>query len=105
MTSSLWLVMQVIESNRHSAEKLETAASTADPVIAALLNEIAAESRRFADEIHQTVKSGSSAAVIRKRWPARNAPVSQDALSRLMERGRFSEDDDEEQAAPIRKAR
>jgi hypothetical protein len=66
MASSVWLVMQVIESNRHSAEKLETAASTADPVLAPLLTEVAAQSRRFADEIHQAVKSGSVVAGVRK---------------------------------------
>ena len=66
MASSLWLVMQVIESNRHSAEQLETAASTADPGLAPLLTEIAAQSRRFADEIHKAVKSGSAAAGVRE---------------------------------------
>ena len=64
MARSLWLVMQVIETNRHSAEQLETAASTADPDVASLLNEIAAQSRRFADEIYAAMKSGNAAAEI-----------------------------------------
>jgi hypothetical protein len=61
MASRLWLVMQLIEANRHSAERLETAASTADANLAPLLNEIAAQSRRFADEIYEAVQSGSAA--------------------------------------------
>ena len=59
MASSLWLVMQVIEANRHSAEQLETAASTADPRLAPILSQIAAQSRRFADEVYEAMKSGS----------------------------------------------
>jgi hypothetical protein len=62
MAKSLWLVMQVIETNRHSAEQLETAAAMADPDVASLLNEIAAQSRRFADEIYAAVKSESASA-------------------------------------------
>jgi hypothetical protein len=62
MARSLWLVMQVIETNRHSAEQLETAAAIADPDVASLLNEIAAQSRRFADEIYEAMKSGNAAA-------------------------------------------
>jgi hypothetical protein len=60
MASSLWLVMQVIEANRHCAEQLESAASTADPVLAPLLTEIAVQSRRFADEIYETMNSESA---------------------------------------------
>jgi hypothetical protein len=59
MASNLWLVMQVIEANRHSAEQLETAASTADPRLAPILSKIAAQSRRFADEVYEALKSGS----------------------------------------------
>jgi hypothetical protein len=62
MASSLWLVMQVIETNRHSAEQLETAASTADPNLARLLTEIASQSRRFADQIYEAMKSGGPTA-------------------------------------------
>jgi hypothetical protein len=51
--------MQVIEANRHSAEQLESAASTADPRLAPILSQIAAQSRRFADEIYAAMKSGS----------------------------------------------
>jgi hypothetical protein len=61
MASNLWLVMQVIEANRHSAEQLETAAATADPDLAPVLNAIAAQSRRFADEIYAAMKSGAAA--------------------------------------------
>lgn len=60
MASSLWLVMQVIEVNRHCAEQLETAASTADPVLAPLLSDIADQSRRFADEVYEAVKTGGA---------------------------------------------
>jgi hypothetical protein len=104
MASSLWLVMQVIESNRHSAEQLETAASTADPALAVLLNEIAAESRRFADEIHRAVMPRSAASGLGRGWPARTAPVTRNALARLIERGRGFEDQ-EAQSAGRRKAR
>jgi hypothetical protein len=62
MARSLWLVMQVIETNRHSAEQLETAAAMADPDVASLLNEVAAQSRRFADEIYEAIKCGNAAA-------------------------------------------
>ena len=58
MANTLWVVMQVIEANRHCAEQLEAAASTADPIHAPLLSQIAAESRRFADEIYEVVQSG-----------------------------------------------
>jgi hypothetical protein len=52
MASALWRVMQLIEANRHLAEQLETAASTADPALAPELTDVAAQRRRFANEIY-----------------------------------------------------
>lgn len=50
--SALWRVMQLIEANRHLAERLETAALTADAATAPVLARAADQRRRLADEIY-----------------------------------------------------
>ena len=52
MASRLWRTMQIIEANRHRAEQLEAAASTAHPAVAPVLTGIAVQHRAFADRIY-----------------------------------------------------
>jgi hypothetical protein len=52
MASTLWRVMQLIEANRHLAEQLDAAATTADPVRAPVLAGMAVERRTIAEEIY-----------------------------------------------------
>jgi hypothetical protein len=71
MASALWRVMQVIETNRHLAEQLETAASTADPALAPALADVAAQRRKFADEIYDQYRSAANdIRANRLRWKA-----------------------------------
>ena len=53
MASKLWHAMQLIESNRHVAEQLEIASSTADPALASLLADVARRRRKIAEEMNE----------------------------------------------------
>ena len=52
MAITLWQAMQLVEANRHRAEQLEDAASTASPDLSALLIAAAAQRREIAEQIY-----------------------------------------------------
>ncbi len=52
MAITLWQAMQLVEANRHRAEQLEDAASTASPDLSALLTAAAVQRREIADQIY-----------------------------------------------------
>ena len=52
MAITLWQAMQLVEANRHRAEQLEDAASTASPDLSALLIAAAVQRREIADQIY-----------------------------------------------------
>ena len=61
MASRLWRVMQIIETNRHWAEQLEAAAAAADPALAPMLVDIAAQRREFAEQVYEFFRSSEGA--------------------------------------------
>lgn len=63
MASQLWQVMQRIEANRHRAEQLEAAASTADSASARMMVRIAAQRREIADQLYALFLSDGGEAV------------------------------------------
>jgi len=58
MTTKVWQVMQQIEAHRHRAERLEAAASTASPLSAALLSDIAHQRREIAERLYALWRAG-----------------------------------------------
>jgi hypothetical protein len=52
MASTLWRVMQIIEANRHVADQLDAAASTADAALSPVLAGMAVQRRTIAEQIY-----------------------------------------------------
>ena len=52
MAITLWQAMQLVEANRHRAEQLEDAASTASADLGAILVAAAAQRREIAEQIY-----------------------------------------------------